>query len=604
MAASDLLSCRLQSPLADEAEAAAAAAAPAASGGDADETRTDDDAVSMLEFDDGGDDDEDHHDLISWPHKGDMLAVGAHLLLFPIKVQSRCRGVVVSCCVWEKEIDLVISRGSCSRTTRDVFTERSLSRPTSDGIAARCHSLVADRSIDRSIDRTRNLGTSEQQVLMHYTIADPKKHDGKYGRAIGMSFVWLVMLSYVMSTTVETLGALLGIDPLVSHRVICGMSNDMNDMRDMSDMIDDDGFLVASLVSPPRRIARDGRSLTVVGRGFAFSGPPAFPPSAKPRLIDSPSVKPQPERWCLSWAAPRTRTTAAAHTHHTRLLHRRADRGPDHNIIRPSVSPDRSYLISCYKLTLFQVMGISVSAAGTSFPNLFASMVVARQGLGNMAVSNALGGNVRLVFHGIFSDDGDRLRGGGDTDARGLTGRRSLFGLRPPSPSLALPSLIRASLFCSEIRRACSPALPTAMPPAFARFFPHTAVPRDITFFLLVSFDAPLRRRWHVLRSSTSSWGSACRGCSTRSRRRPTWTTRTATCTLAWPRAASSSPSSCSSPRSCSSSSCSSARASRRGDERRLAMQDGTCHAIGRVKCNGQWNGKQTSCSSSARASR
>ena len=53
---------------------------------------------------------------------------------------------------------------------------------------------------------------------MHYTIADPKKHDGKYGRAIGMSFVWLVMLSYVMSTTVETLGALLGIDPLVSHR--------------------------------------------------------------------------------------------------------------------------------------------------------------------------------------------------------------------------------------------------------------------------------------------------------------------------------------------------------------------------------------------------
>ena len=104
MAASDLLSCRLQSPLADEAEAAAAAAAPAASDGDADETRTDDDAVSMLEFDDGGDDDEDHHDLISWPHKGDMLAVGAHLLLFPIKVQSRgvvvswCRGVVVSWC--------------------------------------------------------------------------------------------------------------------------------------------------------------------------------------------------------------------------------------------------------------------------------------------------------------------------------------------------------------------------------------------------------------------------------------------------------------------------------------------------------------------------
>lgn len=36
--------------------------------------------------------------------------------------------------------------------------------------------------------------------------------------------------------------------------------------------------------------------------------------------------------------------------------------------------------------------GMVFSAAGTSFPNVFASMVVAKQGLGNMAISNALGG--------------------------------------------------------------------------------------------------------------------------------------------------------------------------------------------------------------------
>lgn len=46
-------------------------------------------------------------------------------------------------------------------------------------------------------------------------------------------------------------------------------------------------------------------------------------------------------------------------------------------------------------------MGMTVSAAGTSFPNVFASMVVAKQGLGNMAVSNALGGNVFNVFMGL-----------------------------------------------------------------------------------------------------------------------------------------------------------------------------------------------------------
>lgn len=47
------------------------------------------------------------------------------------------------------------------------------------------------------------------------------------------------------------------------------------------------------------------------------------------------------------------------------------------------------------------VMGMTVSAVGTSFPNVFASMIVAKQGLGNMACSNALGGNVFNVFMGL-----------------------------------------------------------------------------------------------------------------------------------------------------------------------------------------------------------
>jgi Ca2+/Na+ antiporter len=37
------------------------------------------------------------------------------------------------------------------------------------------------------------------------------------------------------------------------------------------------------------------------------------------------------------------------------------------------------------------VMGVVFAAAGTSFPNVLASMVVAKQGLGNAAISNAVG---------------------------------------------------------------------------------------------------------------------------------------------------------------------------------------------------------------------
>ena len=47
------------------------------------------------------------------------------------------------------------------------------------------------------------------------------------------------------------------------------------------------------------------------------------------------------------------------------------------------------------------VVGITFSAVGTSLPNLVASMVVARKGLGNMAVSNALGSNTFNVLIGL-----------------------------------------------------------------------------------------------------------------------------------------------------------------------------------------------------------
>eukprot|EP00931_Biecheleriopsis_adriatica_P061491 TRINITY_DN36973_c0_g1_i1.p1 TRINITY_DN36973_c0_g1~~TRINITY_DN36973_c0_g1_i1.p1 ORF type:complete len:701 (+),score=112.36 TRINITY_DN36973_c0_g1_i1:29-2104(+) len=44
------------------------------------------------------------------------------------------------------------------------------------------------------------------------------------------------------------------------------------------------------------------------------------------------------------------------------------------------------------------VLGFTIAAAGTSFPNVFSGMVVSRQGKTTMAVSNALGANVQNVF--------------------------------------------------------------------------------------------------------------------------------------------------------------------------------------------------------------
>merc|ERR1712127_110391 len=44
------------------------------------------------------------------------------------------------------------------------------------------------------------------------------------------------------------------------------------------------------------------------------------------------------------------------------------------------------------------VLGFTVAAAGTSFPNVFSGMCVAKQGKTSMAVANALGANVQNVF--------------------------------------------------------------------------------------------------------------------------------------------------------------------------------------------------------------
>ncbi|GIX79125.1 hypothetical protein CEXT_582801 [Caerostris extrusa] len=47
------------------------------------------------------------------------------------------------------------------------------------------------------------------------------------------------------------------------------------------------------------------------------------------------------------------------------------------------------------------IMGITFLAAGTSVPDAFASLIVARQGLGDMAVSNSLGSNIFDILIGL-----------------------------------------------------------------------------------------------------------------------------------------------------------------------------------------------------------
>ncbi len=41
-----------------------------------------------------------------------------------------------------------------------------------------------------------------------------------------------------------------------------------------------------------------------------------------------------------------------------------------------------------------QVMGLTFLAAGTSIPDLITSVLVAREGLGDMAVSSSIGSNI------------------------------------------------------------------------------------------------------------------------------------------------------------------------------------------------------------------
>ncbi len=46
------------------------------------------------------------------------------------------------------------------------------------------------------------------------------------------------------------------------------------------------------------------------------------------------------------------------------------------------------------KTTYFQVMGLTFLAAGTSIPDLITSVIVARKGFGDMAVSSSVGSNI------------------------------------------------------------------------------------------------------------------------------------------------------------------------------------------------------------------
>lgn len=43
---------------------------------------------------------------------------------------------------------------------------------------------------------------------------------------------------------------------------------------------------------------------------------------------------------------------------------------------------------------LVQIIGLTILAAGTSIPDLITSVIVARKGLGDMAVSSSVGSNI------------------------------------------------------------------------------------------------------------------------------------------------------------------------------------------------------------------
>ena len=57
--------------------------------------------------------------------------------------------------------------------------------------------------------------------------------------------------------------------------------------------------------------------------------------------------------------------------------------------------------IGCILKIPLSVMGVTVLAAGTSIPDALSSIVVAKQGQGNMAVANAIGSNVFDIWLGL-----------------------------------------------------------------------------------------------------------------------------------------------------------------------------------------------------------
>ena len=52
-------------------------------------------------------------------------------------------------------------------------------------------------------------------------------------------------------------------------------------------------------------------------------------------------------------------------------------------------------IMNClHKYFILQVMGLTFLAAGTSIPDLITSVIVARKGFGDMAVSSSVGSNI------------------------------------------------------------------------------------------------------------------------------------------------------------------------------------------------------------------
>lgn len=61
-----------------------------------------------------------------------------------------------------------------------------------------------------------------------------------------------------------------------------------------------------------------------------------------------------------------------------------------------------------------EVMGLTFLAAGTSIPDLITSVIVARKGFGDMAVSSSVGSNIFDVTVGSVSDGFRMVDGDGD----------------------------------------------------------------------------------------------------------------------------------------------------------------------------------------------